>query len=136
MGETLVHHERSLVGLVLLDPSTLDRVEIELGGYSWIDDTCRLLWPILISMRRKGEPISDIRSVASAAKSVGVKEAVGQIARLVKNDVGNIGNDAFHLGFLAESTERSRLRRLAAEIQRRVEDPKVSPDEIQDFVSK
>ncbi len=133
-SEIQSHHERALVGLILLDPSALDRVEIELGGYQWINDTCRALFPVLVDMRRKGDPIADIRSVALVAKPFGV--AAGELGRLVTNDAGMPGQDAYHLGFLTEATERSRLRRIASEIQRRVEDPTVSPDEIQDFVSK
>ena len=75
-SEIQTHHERALMGLILLDPSALDRVEIELGGYAWIDDTCRQLWPVLVSMRRKGEPIADRRSVAIVAKPAGVSAEV------------------------------------------------------------
>ncbi len=130
----ITHHERALVGMVLIDPSTLDRTEIELGSYSWTDDTCRSLWPLLIDMRRKGDPIADTRTVAVLAKSVGV--SVGEVMRLVSSDAGLVGHDAYHLSFLTEDSERSRLRRIAAEIQNRVADPKDDPGQIQEWVTK
>ncbi len=133
MSENIVHHERALCGLVIIDPSALDRSEIELGGYQWIDDSCRKLFPIFVSMRRKGEPIGDVRSVAIVAKIIGVSAA--EIARLATSDAGMPGQDAYHLSFLTEATERSRIRRIASEIQSRVEDPTVSPEAIQEFIS-
>jgi len=133
MSEKLTHHERALVGLVLLDPSTLDRCEIELGGYQWLDDACGKLWPILLDMRRNGSPIADIRNVAMLAGSVGV--TAGEIARLATHDAGLVNQDGYHLGILTDEMDRSKLRSLAAEIQRRVDNPKVSADEIRDFVS-
>ena len=102
--EIQTHHERALTGLILLDPSALDRVEIELGGYAWIDDNCRQLWPVLVGMRRKGEPIADIRNVEIAAKTVGVSAV--ELGRLATTDAGMVGQDTYHLGFLTEATER------------------------------
>ena len=134
MTERTVHHERALVGLALLDPTAIDRTEIELGCYSWTDDICRSLWPILIDMRRKGDPIADTRNVAILAKSVGI--SVADIGRLVTSDAGMVGQDAYHLSFLTENSERSRLRRIAAEIQRRVENPGDRPDDIQEWIGK
>ena len=91
MIENTVHHERALVGLALLDPTAIDRTEIELGCYSWTDDICRSLWPILIDMRRKGDPIADTRNVAMAAQSIGV--SVADISRLVTGDAGMVGQE-------------------------------------------
>ena len=132
MSEKTVHHERALVGLVLLDPSAIDRTEIELGCYSWTDDVCGKLWPILTDMRRNGEPIADTRNVAMRAKPL---IGVAEIARLA-TDAGMMGQDAYHLSFLTENSERSRLRRIAAEIQRRVENPTDRPTDIQEWIAK
>ena len=132
MSENQVHHERALVGLVLLDPSAIDRTAIELGGYSWIDESCHKLWPILVTMRSAGEPIADTRNVAMRAKSPTI---VAEITHLV-NDAGMIGQDAYHLGFLTENSERSRLRRIAAEIQNRVANPTDRPEAIQEWIGR
>ena len=132
MSEKTVHHERALVGLILLDPSAIDRTEIELGSYSWTDDICGKLWPILATMRRAGEPIADTRNVAMRAKPL---IGVAEIARLA-TDAGMMGQDAYHLSFLTESSERSRLRRIAAEIQRCVENPTDRPTDIQEWIAK
>jgi replicative DNA helicase len=134
MSERTVHHERALVGLAITDPSTIDRVEIELGSYSWTDDVCQRLWPILTDMRRKGDPIADTRAIAILAKEKDV--SVADIAKLVTSDAGMVGNDSYHLGFLTEESDRRRLRRVASEILRRVESPKEDPCEIQDWVTK
>ena len=132
MSETLVHHERALVGLVLLDPSAIDRTEIELGGYSWTDAICGKLWPILTTMRRAGDPITDTRNVAMRAKPL---VTVAEIARLA-TDAGFVGQDAYHLQFLTENSERLRLRRIASEIQSRIENQTDRPEDIQEWVSK
>lgn len=134
MSERTTHHERALVGSVLLDPSIIDRTEIELGSYSWTDDVCAKLWNVLIDMRREGAPIADIRSVAIEAKSVGV--SAGEIARLASNDAGLVGQEAYHLSYLMDESNRRRLRRVAAEIQRRVEIASEEPDAIQDWITK
>lgn len=134
MSEHTTHHERALVGLVLLDPSTIDRTEIELGSYSWTDDICAKLWPILTDMRREGDPIADIRSVAMQAKPVGV--SAGEIARLASSDAGLVGQDAYHLSFLMDESNKRRLLRIATEIQRRVEISSEDPDLIQDWITK
>ncbi len=133
MSENLVHHERALVGLALLDPSAIDRTEIELEGYSWTDEVCGKLWPILTTMRRAGEPIADTRNVAMRYNAPGRDN--GKIARLV-NDAGFVGQDAYHLGFLTENSERSRLRRIAAEIQNRVANPKNNPNDVKEWITK
>ena len=47
-----------------------------------------------------------------------------------------VGQDAYHLSFLIANSERSRLRRIASEIQRRVENPGDRPDDIQEWIGK
>lgn len=130
-NETTVHHERALVGLCLLDPSTIDSVEIDLGAYSWIDGGCKTLWPVITEMRRNGEPVGDIRNVAVRVSSI---LSAAEIAKLV-NDAGMVGQDSYHVGFLNEITDRSKLRRIASEILRRVEDQNDNPEALRDWIA-
>jgi len=134
MTEQTVHHERALIGLILLDPSVLDRCELELAGYPWIDQPCRQLFPVLIEMRRNGDPIADVRNVVATANRSGTF-AIGEVARLA-HDAGMAGQDAYHLSFLTEAMDRSRLRRIAAEIQRLADDPMERPEETHEWISK
>jgi replicative DNA helicase len=130
-SETTVHHERALVGLCLLDPSTIDSVEIDLGAYHWIDSACKTLWPVITEMRRNGEPVGDIRNVAVRVSS---SLPTVEIAKIV-NDAGMVGQDSYHVGFLNEITDRSRLRRIASELLRRVEDPNDNPEALRDWIA-
>jgi len=130
-NETTVHHERALVGLCLLDPSTIDRVDIDLGSYHWIDDACKSLWPVITEMRRNDEPVGDIRNVAVRVSS---SLSAAEIAKLT-NDAGMVGQDSYHVGFLNDTTDRSRLRRIASEILKRTEDRNDNPEAIRDWIA-
>jgi replicative DNA helicase len=130
-SETTVHHERALVGMCLLDPSVIDSVEIDLGAYHWIDGACKTLWPVITEMRRNGEPVGDIRNVAVRVSS---SLPTVEIAKIV-NDAGMVGQDSYHVGVLNEIADRSKLRRIASELLRRVEDPNDSPEALRDWMA-
>ncbi len=134
MTDRITLHERAIVGLIMLEPSTMDRVEIPLAGHQWIDPTCRALWPILTEMRRRGEPIAHLPTLILSAKAVDVTAA--EIASLASNDAGMVGQDAYHLEFLTETMERARLRRVAGEILRRVDEGSDSPSDIREAIQK
>ena len=131
MTNAIAFHERALVGMVLVDPSVLDRCEIYLGGYAWLDTVCSRLWPVLSEMRRLGEPIADIRIVAGRVGNrlddIGGVAAIGRLA----SDAGFANQDVYHLGRLTGAMESSRLRRLAQELLRRLD----SSDDTTDVIS-
>jgi replicative DNA helicase len=132
-GTEIVFHERALVGLVLVDPSVLDRTEIELAAYDWMDGDCSRLWPILCGMRRDGEPIADTRIVAERCSSVLDDPAValGRLAR----DAGMFGQDNYHLQRLLASSEYRRLGRLSRELLRRCDAMADTPEDIREWAS-
>jgi len=66
--EEIIHHERAIVGMCLLDPSVIDRVELQLGVYPWIDFPSGKIWQAIVDMRLSGEPVGDIRLVALKLK--------------------------------------------------------------------
>jgi len=70
--DRLLHHERAVVGLSIIDPSTIDRTEIDLRGYSFVDPDCSIIWPALVEQRRKGFPLADTRSLANELRPLGV----------------------------------------------------------------
>ena len=135
MSQEISFNERALVGMVLLDPSVLDRTEIELGAYDWIDPVCYRLWPVLCAMRRDGKPIGDIRNVLLSTD--GVLNNLGGASALAKlsNEAGMVNQDAYHLSRLTDEMERSRLRRVADEIRRRSEAIE-RPESIREWASQ
>lgn len=130
--ETLIHHERAIVGMCLLDPSVIDRVELQLGAYPWIDFPSGKIWQAIVDMRLAGEPVGDIRLVALKLKG---QVAASEIAKLASNDAGLRGQEEYHLGFLIDAMERSRLRRIASEALRQCDDSNADCDAIRAFLS-
>jgi len=130
--EAIIHHERAIVGMCLLDPSVIDRVELQLGGYQWIDFPSGKIWQAIVDMRLSGEPVGDIRLVALKLKG---EVAASELAKLASNDAGLRGQDEYHLGFLIDAMERSRLRRIASEALRQCDDSNADCDAIRAFLS-
>lgn len=128
MSEQTVHHERAIIGLTLLDPSIIDRFETELSKYDWIDDHCKTLWPILRKMNADKEPIVDTRNVAVKTKGL---LSIAELVRLI-SDAGFPGQDQYHLSYLSAEIEKKRLRKVAFDIQRLVDDPSEILDQIVD----
>jgi len=102
------HHERALVGMAIIDPSTIDRLEIDLAGYSFTDPACNTIWPVLIELRRKGFPIADTNSLANELRLYGT--SVAHLARLC-DDAGMRGQDAYHVSVLVDRMRFIRLER-------------------------
>ena len=101
------HHERALIGLCILDPGTIDRIEIDLAGYSFTDPHCIVIWPVLFELRRKGFPITDVKSLANELRPLGVSAAI--LVRLC-DDACMRGQEAFHASVLVD---RMRLMRMS-----------------------
>lgn len=111
--------ERALVGLMLLDPSIIDRCEIELHGYKCVDQDSGDLWPVLIELRRLRFPLADMKSLAVELRSRGIPTAV--LARLA-DEAGLPSNEEFYIRTLGRHRQRIRLASIAKEALLRLED--------------
>jgi replicative DNA helicase len=131
--DRITHHERALVGIALLNPSVIDRTEIELSGYSWIDESCGKLWPVLLGMRHRGEPISDIRNVFMRVKTLGVSSA--ELARLTSDEAGYVKHDDYHLGFMVARMRLMRLERYHHRLGQMISDQSREVDELEEWAN-
>lgn len=111
--------ERALVGLMLLDPSIIDRCEIELHGYKCVDQNSGDLWPVLIELRRLRFPLADMKSLAVELRSRGIPTAV--LARLA-DEAGLPSNEEFYIRTLGRHRQRTKLACVAKEALMRLED--------------
>lgn len=111
--------ERALVGLMLLDPSIIDRCEIELHGYKCVDQDSGDLWPVLIELRRLRFPLADMKSLAVELRSRGIPTAV--LARLA-DEAGLPSNEEFYIRTLGRHRQRIRLASIAKEALLRLEE--------------
>lgn len=111
--------ERALVGLMLLDPSIIDRCEIELHGYKCVDQDSGDLWPVLIELRRLQFPLADMKSLAVELRSRGIPTAV--LARLA-DEAGLPSNEEFYIMTLGRHRQRTKLACVAKEALMRLED--------------
>ena len=102
------HHERAIVGLSIIDPSTIDRIESDLAGYTFADPDCLAIWPALVELRRKAFPVADTRLLSIELLPIGV--SVSTIARLA-TDAGMPGQDQYHLSVLVDRMRLIRLER-------------------------
>jgi replicative DNA helicase len=130
------HHERSLIGMAMVDPTIVDAASIDLAGYQWLDATCGRVWPTLCQMRQRGEPIADVRIVAAnLGNRLADVGGLGELVRLVA-ERGMVGQESYHIGKLTDYTSRLRFRRIAEELRRLAEDDKQSPEAIAAWVGK
>lgn len=111
--------ERALVGLMLLDPSIIDRCEIELHGYKCVDQDSGDLWPLLIELRRLRFPLADMKSLAVELRSRGIPTAV--LARLA-DEAGLPSNEEFYIRTLGRHRQRTKLACIAKDALMRLED--------------
>jgi replicative DNA helicase len=126
--DELIHHEKAIVGMCLIDPAVIDRIELQLGGYHFLDFACGKIWPAIVSMRLAGEPVADVGLLALRLKP---EVAPWEIAKLANTDAGMRNNEAYHLGFLIDSMERSRMRSIASEVLRRCDDTSTDSEALQ-----
>lgn len=118
-SDALVHHERALVGLCIIDPSTIDRIDIELASYSpWMDEASYAAWNLMLERRAAGEPIN-----ATTFPNR------GEAARLIR-DAAMVGQEAYHLAKLTRETELRKLRKIAQSILEQTNDEKSDTDAI------
>ena len=131
--DRVTHHERALVGLSIIDPSTIDRIELELEWYSFSDPDCLIVWPVLVELRRKGFPIADEKSLAVELRPYGITIAI--LAKLL-DDAGLRGQDQYHVGTLLERMRLIRLERFHHRLGQMVADTSKDVSEVEVWASE
>lgn len=131
--DRVTHHERALVGLSLIDPSTIDRLEIDLAGYTFADPDCNIIWPVLIELRRKGFPLADEKSLAVELRPYGI--TISHLVRLY-SDAGFRGQDTFHASVLVDRMRFIRLERFQHRLGQVIADQSLEVEEVEAWAAE
>lgn len=79
-SEVIAQCEVGLCGIALADPTVIDRFELDMSRYRFLDSELGTVWKVLCKMRANGAPLGDINLVGLNLKNAGV--AIGNLGRL------------------------------------------------------
>lgn len=112
--------ERGLVGLMILDPSLIDRCEIDLHGYQFIDLECNQVWPIFAELRKKHFPFDDMPALGAELKQRGVE---ANVLISVYRDAGVLSQETYYLSTMLDARKRMKLAIALKQALDAVQDP-------------
>lgn len=125
----MTEQESAIVGAVFIDPTVIDRVSAIVSPSDFLDRDLGSCFAILSDMHNAGEPVGDSLVVARRLKESGVLARVGGMKGLGKIAVScpNSKHAETYARTIAADSSKRRLKKLAAELAERADDPSEDP---------
>lgn len=127
-------HECAVVGYCILNPSRIDDLDFELSGYRWVDECCGKLWPVMLSMRRKGVPLMDHVGLSQLKKEAGV--LASDLAKICGEQAAFGHTVDYHIGQLCDARMRSQLLTAVSKMQSMLEGKTESTNDIIEWAGR
>jgi replicative DNA helicase len=132
----MIEVESALIGAVILDPSTLDRIGGTVSPSDFTDKDLGKMFGLLVDMFAAGEPVADPLVVSQRLREAGILEHIGGVSGFAKIAAScpSAHNASAYASSVATAANRRRLVSLGQELSMRASDETADPSKVTEWL--